>query len=523
MSDDTKTKPLSLSTPQATANLDDVLSSLEKQVSGQPPVEAVAAPTPVVSTPPIVQEIPISSPEPTPAVTPIVSPFQMQVAETHIEPTNEIKAPTAEAMPSVESMQEHPQMEESPMTDPSVSEPVFSTPAPSVPEKKGFLSGLSLTPKFVGAALVVALMAIGAVGAYVAFQTPQGTVNQDTKATGCTIDYNGNSFTVSGACANGSNTISIFNGPSCPTTQTNVSRTVLTGGGTFSPNPPSGLCQQVDHDFSGTDFKNPGNVLGAGGVCTCNNPAPAKKSCGESCASDNDCINPSGSGAATVCRNGTCESAACPAGMTEPGVNCACKAGRSCGQTCGTSIGLCNDGRSTCTYINTNGPTCPWGWGTFYCAGSLNGYQRLMCTSGDTGGGYLKGPTGKMSGFTPAEIAQSCTPVQPTATPTPTPTPTTRPTPTPTPTSAPLVCIGISSSNPNPTVGSQVRFTCGKITGATSYEFRYKYSFAGVDQNAATIPANGNVSSPLVISQAATYKVQCRSCVGTSCTPWEAW
>ncbi len=621
MSDDSNKKPVSLSTPQATANLDDVLSSLEKQVSTGAPIESAV--TPAVSEP-IVTEVPkavdpvVAEPvlETTPVVTPISNPFSVE--ETPIAQVTEVKAPVAESLPSFDSMKDHPQVDTASMpsfspTPAPIAEPVVTAPPK---EKKSFFGGLSLTPKFIGAALVVALVAIGSVGAYVAFQTPKGTVNTPSQATDCKINYNGtSSFTISGGC---SGTITRFNGPSCPTTQTKVAEFAVSNE-TYSPQPPSGQCQQVDHNFSGTD--NAGKPIGAGGVCACNNPAPAKKSCGETCTSNDQCRNPSANGAGVACISGTCQNTACP-GHTNPGVNCDCNVAlRQCGQTCSGALGLCAAGQGTCTYVNTNAAMCPWSGAQTYCAGNLNGYTRVSCSAGDTGGQYLKGPTGKTTGFTLAEIAASCKTV---ATPTPTPSPTPSPTPvtnvcvisnitvvpapntsdwnhtgaftvkntgtttttfnyfldawtdngldkkgtltlkpgetaelglgkicskwqldigcppkyddkgyvveanpsacvTPTPTAAPLVCAGITSSDASPELGSSVRFTCGTITGATSYEFRYKYSINGNPSANASLPANGNVSTPLVISQAAKYNVQCRPCIGDSCTPWEAW
>ncbi len=543
MSDDTKKKPVSLSTPQATANLDDVLASLEKQADGsvalktnavessEQAVGALPVEAPVVVTPDPVKETAVTSPI-APEITPITSPFQVE--ETHIEPSIELKAPIAESLPTPDSVQEQPQMKVDsavPMAESPIQEPVIATPSVSAPQQRGFLSGFSLTPKFIGAALMVAFIAIGSVGAYVASQAPQGSLDARPQATDCKINYNGtSSFTISGGCTG---KITRFNGPTCPTTQTKVDEFDVRNE-TFSPQPPTGQCQQVDHNFSGTD--DAGKAIGHGGVCSCNNVAPPKKSCGESCVSDNDCRNPSTAGIPVVCRGGVCENSACPTGQTQPGANCSCNAGRSCGMSCGASVGLCTDGKSTCGFI-TPPNQCQANEGNVakqFCLPlqPSNGYSTVACVGIFTVA--LVKPNGTAA-TTQADVQAACAPPvatatptpRPTATPTPRPTatPTARPTntPTPTPTSAPLVCVRITSDTPQPVVGSQVRFTCGRITGATSYEFRYKYSFAGVQQNIGTITANDNVSSPLVIGQAATYKVQCRPCVGQSCTPWENW
>lgn len=163
--------------------------------------------------------------------------------------------------------------------------------------------------------------------------------------------------------------------------------------GTFTPTPGPGQCEQIDISTSG--------VAKFGG---------ASKVCGDACTSNADCKNPSANGAPVACVAGTCQNTLCAVGKTIPGANCSCGANaRLCGQTCSGALGLCAPGQGTCTYVNTAGPYCPFGWSQTYCAGASNGYTRAACTTGDSsGGGYLVGPTGKTSGFTAAEIAASC-------------------------------------------------------------------------------------------------------------------
>lgn len=92
--------------------------------------------------------------------------------------------------------------------------------------------------------------------------TPSPT-DGGTPSDQCRITYSGNSFTVSQGCQ-GRGSISTYNGPTCPTVDTLVGRIPVSGGATYTPLPPTGLCQQVDHEF-GDDFGTPD-----GGVCTCN-------------------------------------------------------------------------------------------------------------------------------------------------------------------------------------------------------------------------------------------------------------
>jgi hypothetical protein len=97
--------------------------------------------------------------------------------------------------------------------------------------------------------------------------------------------------------------------------------------------------------------------------------------CGDTCVTNADCADPSGSATAT-CRNGTCENTLCPAGQTQPGTICSCNAQNACGQQCSGSLGLCQAG-STCAYLASNS-TCNT---TTYCV-PTNVYTTLSTCSG---------------------------------------------------------------------------------------------------------------------------------------------
>lgn len=142
----------------------------------------------------------------------------------------------------------------------------------------------------------------------------------------------------------------------------------------------------------------------------------------EACNTDADCLGAKNGGVA-VCRedgNGykQCANAFCPYGKTIPGANCDCSAGRTCGQTCNASVGLCEDGKSTCRYIV--GPNCrvskPGVDDTTYCVpGGAPGVQSIKCVSRDTYNSYAL-----VNGANPtvaqlADLCESilCTPMAP--------------------------------------------------------------------------------------------------------------
>jgi hypothetical protein len=143
--------------------------------------------------------------------------------------------------------------------------------------------------------------------------------------------------------------------------------------------------------------------------------APRKPICGEACNTDADCATPTNGGTA-VCRDEgggvkKCANAFCPQGKTIFGTRCDCSAGRTCGQTCNASVGLCGDGKSVCRYIV--GPSCttsrPNTADTTYCVPTTGaGAQQLTtakCVSRDQGNSYVllngQNPT-------PAQIMDLC-------------------------------------------------------------------------------------------------------------------
>lgn len=68
-------------------------------------------------------------------------------------------------------------------------------------------------------------------------------------------------------------------------------------------------------------------------------------------------------------------------------------------------------------------------------------------------------------------------------------------------------------------LGDQVRFLCGEVTGANSYEFRLRIG----QGDWITVPSLGNNqnSGPYVITEYGQYTAQCRGCIDSNCQPWE--
>lgn len=168
-----------------------------------------------------------------------------------------------------------------------------------------------------------------------------------------------------------------------------------------------------------------GSSCGGGGFCCAGlgaaapTPTPALRACGQSCTTTADCAGSATSGVEVVCRNNICENLTCPAGKTVPGANCACGVDtRTCGQTCGPDVGLCdgvNGTGSMCMF--TTGAICGQQGNTggkSHCIGVVNfspanpAYSRGFCTGADTGNNYLIGPGGKTTGWTQAEINATC-------------------------------------------------------------------------------------------------------------------
>ncbi|MEP7166897.1 MAG: hypothetical protein ABI758_02885 [Candidatus Woesebacteria bacterium] len=438
MSDDQKTPPPSpLSSTQGTANLDDVLSSLEKQLpqdSATPaPVDPVSPPSP---TPPVtppepmppltpVEEKPVEpvppvippAPEPmasaasTPTPPPVPTSSSFGIEENHIEPVaTPVPVATPEQSPVLtETLREHPM----------VATQTTTTTAPP-PRKKGLFG---IDPKLIVGAAVVFILAIGSVAAYLTIGAPAGSLDTRNQASGCSIVYNQNTFTLTNCV--GSGTITRFNGPSCPTTQNKVSEVPATDG-TISPQPPAGQCQQVDHNFGGNGPD--GLPIGAGGVCSCNSapsPTPQPRACGEACTTTANCRNPSTGGFPVECRNGKCQLPltgpyACPEGQSSGSI-CTCAAKVQCGQQCGPAAGgkLCNPG-SVCGFLTPSN------------ACKVNGVDqstKQYCIPVNPNGGYsskrcdttpainyiaadsLVKPDGTQTNLTAADAVVACTPV----------------------------------------------------------------------------------------------------------------
>lgn len=201
----------------------------------------------------------------------------------------------------------------------------------------------------------------------------------------------------------------------------NGSGVTYTGPTTISLNPSCGQCAQVDFVVNGTSY----GTAKYGGTCEVK-----KKSCGDTCNSDADCRNPSPAGVTVWCNPSTkiCEGKFCPAGKTQPGANCQCDAGRTCGQSCGASVGLCGDGKSQCGFI-TNPDQCLAAEGNVkkqFCIPNnpQNGYSFARCSG--IAARYLIGPNGETGtqNLTQQDVIEACNEAVATATPSPTPTAT---------------------------------------------------------------------------------------------------
>lgn len=113
-------------------------------------------------------------------------------------------------------------------------------------------------------------------------------------------------------------------------------------------------------------------------------PTAAPRTCGQSCNSTSDCLNPSGGGFPVECRNNKCQLPltgpyACPEGMSSGSI-CGCSAKQQCGQPCGPAVGnkLCAPG-SVCGFITPSN------------ACMVNGVQQTAkqyCLPVNPGSGY---------------------------------------------------------------------------------------------------------------------------------------
>lgn len=512
--------------------------------------------TPATPAPEAIEEIPNSPSLEVPAVAPLPT-ESLVMQEVTSEPAPSEPPSVAPAIPPLAANQPLPVAEETKSEEPAAPQPVQAAfeieekpmasmtqpdtavpvppsiePAqaaqevaehpvvtpPSAPPPNPVKAVSNIWNRFIASAAIITVAAIGSVAVYGLMQQNQDIRQQ--AATDCIIQYSGtSSFTISGNC---SGQIQRFNGPTCPTTQTSVG-TESVSNTTYSPQPPDGQCQQVDHHFSGKDLD--GKIIPPGGVCSCSGGGTPKPvaNCGESCQTTADCRNPSTGGFPVECRNNKCQLPltgpyACPEGQSSGSI-CSCSAKQQCGERCGPAVGnkTCDPATSECGFIRpynvcTNGDNPQYQ----YCLPKTpnNGYSLLRCTQ--IVAESLVKPDGTQTGLTAADVAAAC------ATPVPTPTPTATPVPTPTPTAPPLVCLNVTKDIAAPKVGDQVRFTCGTVQGATSYEFRYKVVGTATE---GTLQSSGtpNLSAPLAISAGGKYRVQCRPCVGNACTEWEAW
>ncbi len=176
------------------------------------------------------------------------------------------------------------------------------------------------------------------------------------------------------------------------------------------------------------------------------------------------------------------------------------------------------------TYFSTTS-TGSTPFGQFLVEGLKAGQTtvRFQCSQGATNDSNIVEYATGNDLLTCASLpSMTVTVVNPTPTPSPTPLPTPVPTPTPTPAVIP-VCLTISTDIAVPKYGDTVRFTCGQISGATSYGFRYRVVGANASGTIPTMSTNSNISQPFVISKVGAYDVECQVCVGSVCSPYTAW
>lgn len=143
------------------------------------------------------------------------------------------------------------------------------------------------------------------------------------------------------------------------------------GGGDSGTNTCSGACFTLGSTYNGVTINNCGSVGRVTGSGSCSSSGDlccaiqgstgggttvdTRSSCGGKCTTTADCKPAATTGIEVTCRNGICENAACPAGKTVPGANCACGSLNACGAPCSDEVGLCQTG-STCGFLlpNTN-------------------------------------------------------------------------------------------------------------------------------------------------------------------------
>lgn len=324
-------------------------------------------------------------------------------------------------------------------------------------------------------------------------------------------------------------------------------------------------------------------------------PDPAGTNYGSPC-STNDSIECGGDGKETKCVNnqwqatgGCCGDQPLTSppdnscgGICSPLDSCECVSGRETGNYCSVKAGcstagwhpeaghcttnaVCGgavEGDLKCPNDNSKAVTgcykfvCPQGCsydrgdsGTevqaWRCGSNTPGVQVVhidnpqQCATANLGGqcgqiDMMEGAgNGNFCGYRPADYTCGEARCQTTTTPSPTtstsPSPSLSPSPTPGTSPSPNMpmCTGsMSRSIAIPAVGDDVAFNCanpGAPAGVTSYQFRYALQ-EGTTINWINIPVTNTsfirTSDKIHISQPGTYTVQCRPCIGSSCANW---
>lgn len=85
------------------------------------------------------------------------------------------------------------------------------------------------------------------------------------------------------------------------------------------------------------------------------------------------------------------------------------------------------------------------------------------------------------------------------------------------------VCLSITPSITAPKIGDNVTFTCGRVSGATRYDFRLVYPDGTIQKQTGTESNNpSSISQAFTISQSGKYTAQCRLCVDGNCQAFES-
>lgn len=259
--------------------------------------------------------------------------------------------------------------------------------------------------------------------------------------------------------------------------------------GNYGPVPPGNLdCLVVQgSDITCTKIGGTPTTLSGGQGTACDNPL-SRGACGaDGCVAGQQRLCVRNSAGQTVL--GGCDvTDACASQVQNP------PSGGSCSGLRQLSVGEKSHGAFVGCQGNQN-CFCDGGFGK-----PLTGNVRCYA---DTGNDSCGAPG--VGSPAPVAITQSSTP------------PSTTPPSTP-----PFVCLSVSKDIATPTFGQSVRFTCGTVSGATKYEFKYKVGTTVGDVQ--PLNTGSNLTQPFAITHAGSYKVQCRPCTGTECAPWaENW